>query len=129
MSTTSKDLSWCTNLSEKDCEVGRALAGGYFPSLPKAIVGHMQLQELVFELLVGEIDAPFVSTVQSSIIVAKIPVSNYCNFDWKTCVDKLATKAPRLLCRVWEILHATATITITNMSAVLTTPELLWQLQ
>ena len=101
MSTPSKALPWCTNLSEEDCKVGRALAGGHLPSVAKAIVGHKQLQELVFALLVDKIDAECTTLCRRNAVppslFRKIPVSSYCDFDWKSCIDELTTKAPRLL--------------------------------
>ena len=68
MSTPSKALPWCTNLSEEDCKVGRALAGGHLPSVAKAIVGHKQLQELVFACRVHH---PLSAQCSPSIFVPK----------------------------------------------------------
>ena len=69
-------------------------------SVAKAIVGHKQQQELLFALLVDKIDAEYITLCRhnavSRSLFCKIPVSNYCDFNWKTCIDELAMKAPRL---------------------------------
>ena len=101
VSTPSKTLPWCTSLSEDDSKVGRALAGGHLPSVAKAIVGHKQLNELVFELFIDQIYVECKTLCQRSAVppslFRRIPVSRLSDFVWKACIDELSSKAPHFL--------------------------------
>ena len=51
--------------------MGRALPSGHLPSVAKAIVGHNQLQELVFAIFGDKINAGVTSFVSVVLFVSK----------------------------------------------------------
>ncbi len=99
--TPSKPSTWSKKLPDKESRLGRTLAGGHLPSVAKAIVGHGELCELVFLLLLDKIDSECNSLCLRSAVppslFRKIPVTQLGEVKWKTCVDELRAKAPLLL--------------------------------
>ena len=56
MSSRSRMTPYSTILPDEYIKLGKELAGGHLPSVAKAVVGHKQLQEEVFKLLLDKVD-------------------------------------------------------------------------
>lgn len=101
MSTPSRSSPWAKQLSEDECKLGRALAGGHKQSIAKAVMGHQELRKAVTLLLLDQIDDECSKLCQRSSdppsLFRKVPVTEMTDFQWDHFLDELRSKAPTLL--------------------------------
>lgn len=87
-------------MNEEDSKLGRALAGGYIPSLAKAIMRHKMLREAVILNVLDQLDSECSKLCQKSTspsLFCKVPVSEIEEFQWDKFIKELKTKAPLFL--------------------------------
>ena len=88
-------------LPDEYTKLGKAIAGGHLPSVAKAVIGHKQLQEEVFKLILDKVDNECneLCRRQSSSLslFRRAPLMQFVEWDWKFAIDELVNKAPTLL--------------------------------
>lgn len=100
-SSTTPQTLWEKELLDEEAKIGRVLAGGYTPSLARAIIRHRSLSCCVFDLFMKQISTECDCLCRRGMSVAsifrKIPVSQLNQFKWESCIEELKTTAPLLL--------------------------------
>ena len=88
-------------LPDEYTKLGKALAGGHLPSVAKAVIGHKQLQEEVFKLILDKVDNKCneLCRWQSSslLLFRRAPLMQFVEWDKKFAIDELINKAPTIL--------------------------------